>query len=337
VESGVCVSDTRSCSASNATAATETWTGSAYGTCTASACASTYHLEFGACVSDTRSCSITNGTGSQSYASGAWGTCTVASCNSTYHQESNTCVSNTRTCSPMPANASAGTQLYASGAWGSCTISACSSGYALAANACTASAASCSNQTNGSQVVISQVYGGGGNTSALYKNDFIELHNRGNTAVDLNGWSVQYASSSGTSWTSITAIGTKTIAPGGYLLIAGSGGTVGSNLPTADVTGTINLSSTSGKVILVSSTTITGALTCPTGATIRDHVSFGTSTACDGSPTQALSNITAAIRTESCTGPSFGDTNVNSADFTVAAPAPRNSMTTPVSCSCTGP
>jgi membrane-bound inhibitor of C-type lysozyme len=34
-----------------------------------------------------------------------------------------------------------------------------------------------------SQVVISQVYGGGGNSGAKYKNDFIELFNRGSTAV----------------------------------------------------------------------------------------------------------------------------------------------------------
>ena len=34
------------------------------------------------------------------------------------------------------------------------------------------------------QVVISQVYGGGGNPGTTYKNDFIELHNNGSTAVD---------------------------------------------------------------------------------------------------------------------------------------------------------
>ena len=33
-----------------------------------------------------------------------------------------------------------------------------------------------------------------------YTNDFIELHNRGTIAVDVNGWSVQYASSAGTTW-----------------------------------------------------------------------------------------------------------------------------------------
>lgn len=49
-------------------------------------------------------------------------------------------------------------------------------------------------------VVIGQVYGGGGNSGAFYKNDFIELFNRGTTPVNLNGWSVQYASATGTTW-----------------------------------------------------------------------------------------------------------------------------------------
>ena len=63
------------------------------------------------------------------------------------------------------------------------------------------------------QVVISQVYGGGGNTGATYTNDFIELFNAGSTAQDLTGWSVQYASSSGTNWaaTSLTSV---TLQPG---------------------------------------------------------------------------------------------------------------------------
>jgi hypothetical protein len=45
---------------------------------------------------------------------------------------------------------------------------------------------------------ISQVYGGGGNAGATYKNDFIEIF-RGDTSVDVSAWSVQYASA-GTSW-----------------------------------------------------------------------------------------------------------------------------------------
>lgn len=39
-------------------------------------------------------------------------------------------------------------------------------------------------------IVISQVYGGGGNSGATYRNDFIELFNRGSTPVDVTGWSV---------------------------------------------------------------------------------------------------------------------------------------------------
>jgi len=51
-----------------------------------------------------------------------------------------------------------------------------------------------------SNVVISQVYGGGGNAGATYTNDFVELFNRGGSAVDVSGWTIQYASSSSTSW-----------------------------------------------------------------------------------------------------------------------------------------
>ncbi len=39
-------------------------------------------------------------------------------------------------------------------------------------------------------VVISQVYGGGGNSGAMYQNDFIELYNLGSTAVSVTGWTV---------------------------------------------------------------------------------------------------------------------------------------------------
>ena len=46
-------------------------------------------------------------------------------------------------------------------------------------------------------VVISQVYGGGGNSGAPYTNDFVELFNRGSALTDLGGWSVQYVTRPG--------------------------------------------------------------------------------------------------------------------------------------------
>ncbi len=66
-------------------------------------------------------------------------------------------------------------------------------------------------------VVISQIYGGGGNSGSTYKNDFIELFNRSASPVDVTGMSVQYASAAGTTWQVTNLSGT--IAPGGYYLV----------------------------------------------------------------------------------------------------------------------
>jgi hypothetical protein len=39
-------------------------------------------------------------------------------------------------------------------------------------------------------VVIAEVYGGGGNSGAPWRNDFIELYNRGAVMVSISVWSV---------------------------------------------------------------------------------------------------------------------------------------------------
>jgi DNA/RNA endonuclease G (NUC1) len=174
-----------------------------------------------------------------------------------------------------------------------------------------------------SNIVISQVYGGGGNAGATYRSDFIELFNRGTSTVNLTGWSVQYASSTGTTW-QVTPL-TGSIAPGQYFLVqqaTGAGGTV--NLPTPNVTGTITMSATAGKVALVSSTAaLTGA--CPAAV---DFVGFGAANCSEGTPTPTLANATAAIRAlAGCT-----DTDVNSADFAVGAPTPRNTASPTNTC-----
>src|SRR5690606_32678178 len=175
------------------------------------------------------------------------------------------------------------------------------------------------------QVVISQVYGGGGNSGATWKSDFIELHNNGTDAVSVDGWSVQYASTSGSSWQDTPLSGS--IAPGGYYLVKqadGSGGT--QDLPTPDATGGIAMSGSNGKVALSSSSTaLSGA--CPTGNV--DLVGYGSANCAEGSdPAPGLSNTTAALRA----GGGCTDTNVNAADFTSGTPDPRNSASPPNVC-----
>lgn len=176
-------------------------------------------------------------------------------------------------------------------------------------------------QSVSSGIVISQVYGGGGNSGATLRNDFVELFNRGTTSVSIDGWSLQYASASGTSWDRTLLSGV--IQPGQYYLIQeaqGSGGV--SSLPTGDASGGTNLSATDGKVALVNnSTNLTGST--PSGPSVVDFIGYGTANASEGSPVSALTNTTAAIRgSNGCT-----DTNNNRSDFSVGSPSPRNSHT----------
>lgn len=171
-----------------------------------------------------------------------------------------------------------------------------------------------------SGVVISQVYGGGGNAGTVYKQDFIELFNAGAAPVALGGWSVQYASATGSSW-SLTAIPAGVmLQPGQYYLIrqaAGTGGTT--DVPGDLLTGTIAMSGTTGKVALVRTATALSG-TAPTGA--EDLIAWGpTATGAEGgTPAAALTNTTAHLRASNgCT-----DTDRNANDFTAGTPAPRN-------------
>ncbi|CAH0351529.1 ExeM/NucH family extracellular endonuclease [Aquabacterium sp. CECT 9606] len=193
-------------------------------------------------------------------------------------------------------------------------------------------------QASTSGVVISQVYGGGGNNGATYTHDFIELFNAGSAPVSLNGWSVQYASSGGTSWQK-TTLGNVTLNPGQYYLVQEAQGAGGSTpLPAPDVTTVspnwIALSGTAGKVALVSNNTALSSSATPTSAGVVDYVGFGTAaSAFEGAgPTATLTNATAAIRINAgCT-----DTNSNSADFSTGAPTPRNTASTLNACNGNG-
>ncbi|NJP25856.1 ExeM/NucH family extracellular endonuclease [Microbispora sp. SCL1-1] len=186
-------------------------------------------------------------------------------------------------------------------------------------------------------VVISQVYGGGGNSGAPYTNDYVELFNRGTAEISLDGWSLQYTSATGTGqFGSQKQNLSGSLAPGQYHLIQLSAGTTPSGpLPSPDTVGTLSLSATAGKVALVRSTT---GLACNGGsspctpeqtAQIADLVGYGTANYFEGSAAApGLSNSTAAVRA----GGGCADTDDNAADFTAGTPAPRNTATPPAPC-----
>lgn len=171
------------------------------------------------------------------------------------------------------------------------------------------------------QVVISQIYGGGGNSGASYKNDFIELYNRGNGTAYLTGWSVQYSAPGSSTW-QVTQL-SGTLAAGQYLLIQeaqGVGGTT--DLPTPDAIGNDDLNATAGKVALVNNSTALSGLCPPGSAGIVDFVGYGASAGCfEGTGSApAPSNTNSIFRASGgCT-----DINDNASDFDAGAPLPRN-------------
>ncbi|MEV7806817.1 ExeM/NucH family extracellular endonuclease [Microbispora sp. NPDC088329] len=191
-------------------------------------------------------------------------------------------------------------------------------------------------------VVISQVYGGGGNSGAPYTNDYVELFNRGTATISLDGWSLQYASAAGTGpFGSQKQDLSGSLAPGRYHLVQLSAGSTPSGaLPAPDTVGGLSLSATAGKVALVRSTT---GLACNGGsspcapeqtAQIADLVGYGTANYFEGTAAApGLSNSTAAVRA----GGGCADTDDNAADFAAGTPAPRNTATSPAPCGAASP
>jgi hypothetical protein len=195
------------------------------------------------------------------------------------------------------------------------------------------------NVTSGpNHLVISQVYGGGQGTATTtpFASDFVELHNPTSTPLSLAGLSIQYASATNANgaWSGLTILPALTVLPGGYVLVGEATGTVGAQVPTPDVIGTIAVSATAAKVALVSGIT-TLANGCPATGII-DHVAYGVSTVTcfegsgpvPASPTPMSAATSAKRLLDGCR-----DTDDNATDFAVAAAtAPRNSASAPVPC-----
>jgi len=186
-------------------------------------------------------------------------------------------------------------------------------------------------------VRISQVFGGGGNSTtsggAPFQNDYVELFNNSEAAVNMAGWSLQVASTTGNFANKVDLTGM--IQPGGYYLIqlqAGigcNGSPCGEPLPTADQSDPARFLGTSaGKVALVNDGTLVQANF--TAASIVDLIGYGgAANGFEGvSPSAAPNDVRALFRD----GNGCVDNNQNGADLRTAVASPRNSASATNSC-----
>ena len=171
-----------------------------------------------------------------------------------------------------------------------------------------------------SDVVISEVYGGGGSTTSAWNRDYVELYNPTDEAIDLSGTSVQYRASGSTGNPSgVTAL-SGSVPAKGYFLVGEATGSAGAPVPTPAVSGSIAMSGSSATVFLADQTT--ALTTPPTGSitndpAILDVVGYGSTNTFETAPASGTSTSTSAAQDAAGT-----DTNDNSKDFTVAAGTP---------------
>lgn len=179
------------------------------------------------------------------------------------------------------------------------------------------------------QIVINEVYGGGGNSGATYKQDFVELINLGSSPATLTGATLQYASATGT-FNQYHPLPNITLNPGQTYLIqeaAGAGGSVNitpdfvAPTPTNFGTGTntnpgFAMSGTNMKIVLASNATQVNG---PTDANVLDFVGIGTANQYEGPAAAPVMSNTLSVNRNGF------DSNNNGADFTTAAPSPTNS------------
>ncbi|MDF2931279.1 MAG: C-terminal target protein [Chryseobacterium sp.] len=183
------------------------------------------------------------------------------------------------------------------------------------------------------QIVINEVYTGGGILGAAITNDFIELKNIGTSAASLNGATIQYASSTG-AFTQYNTLPNINLAPGQtYLIQQGSdglGGLINLVNPNLIVNVLLNFDSspsvgvgvglalTSGKVALASNAS---QVTGPTSANVLDFVGYGLANQFEGAGAAPSPTILNSITRTN------GDTNNNNVDFTISLPTPQSSGT----------
>ncbi|MFI6427266.1 ExeM/NucH family extracellular endonuclease [Promicromonospora sp. NPDC050880] len=151
---------------------------------------------------------------------------------------------------------------------------------ALPASAAFAAPTGIEDGPDSGHVVISEAYLVGGSSGQPYRNKFVELYNPTGEPVSVDGWSVQYKSATGASFSGITPL-SGTIAAGGHYLVQGASNAAnGDALPTPDAVGGLNPSGTAGVIALASQATAVapakGAVPAEGAAGVVDLLGYGT-------------------------------------------------------------
>lgn len=158
---------------------------------------------------------------------------------------------------------------------------------------------------DGSNIVISEVYGGGGNSGSVFANDFVELYNPTNAPINVAGWIIEQQAAAGNRGSDVTLTGTIP-ARSHYLVAGAAGSNATAALPTPNETSNLAFSGTNASAVLFN------------GPTVVDKVGWGNATNVEGAAARATTNATSVARTN----PAI-DTDNNAADFVVGAPTPQ--------------
>ncbi len=168
-------------------------------------------------------------------------------------------------------------------------------------------------------LVITEVYGGGGNASSSYKNDYIQLFNLSSSPIDLAGYTLQIAPASGNLWETISLSGI--VPPNHWYLVKGIGdGSYGADLPAADASGTFNINTESGKIALLNSNKPLADNCVLSTENIVDFIGYGKDIDCfetSAAPAHSITLATSRINFAT-------DADNNATDFTVFPPNPKN-------------
>ena len=184
---------------------------------------------------------------------------------------------------------------------------------ALAAGTVSVVAPTANAAVDGSNVVINEVYGGGGNAGGKFNNDFVELYNPTDAEIDISGWKLNQKAANGNTGNTVKLSG-KVPAKGFFLIQGDSQDNEKSqDLPKADLVGSFNFGAKAAIAELIDN-----------NGQIADLVGWGTTAkGAETSPAKGTANATSVQRKDVGV-----DTDNNAIDFIVAEPTPQNSGNT---------